>query len=186
MVIETNSGRFVDLTQPKHDDLDIYDIAHSLSLQCRFSGHCRVYYSVAEHSWHVARLLSQFSPEVQLAGLLHDASEAYLTDMPSPVKALMPEYREFEDNLMAKIAERFGFEYPLHPAIKHADRVMLATEAHYLMPSKGKGGVWGEMPRVEHNYRPIGMDPKIAATNFLDKYHELKQEIRDGRSVRDA
>lgn len=173
MVIETVSGKRVDLTKPNYADIDINDIAHSLSLQCRFSGHSRRFYSVAEHSWHIARMLGDFPVEVQLAGLLHDASEAYLTDLPSPVKALMPEYREFEDNLMEYIGKRFGFEYPLHPAVKHADRVMLATEAHYLMPSEGKGSHWGELPRVDHGFRPIGMEPRVAKGNFIEKYHEL-------------
>lgn len=173
MIIETISGRFVDLTKPNLDDIDINDISHSLALQCRFSGHCRRFYSVAEHSWHIARMLGDFPVEVQLAGLLHDASEAYLTDLPSPVKALMPEYREFEDNLMEHIAAKFNFEYPLHPAVKHADMVMLATEAHYLMPSGGRGGYWNGLPKVEHTYRPICMSPEIAKQNFLDKFREL-------------
>lgn len=112
--IETYSGvRFCPLA-PEVSKIRIHDIAHALSNQCRFSGHVRHFYSVAEHSVRVSRLLEKRVPKnrrIWLKGLLHDASEAYLVDLPTPLKAngkIGEEYREAEGRLMALIWERFA------------------------------------------------------------------------------
>lgn len=117
---------------PSEDHLLIEDIAHSLSMQCRFNGHTNRFYSVAEHCCHVSDLLPG---PLKLAGLLHDAAEAYLCDLPKPLKYLeaFVEYRKAEANLERLIANRFGFEYPLDSRIKNADEQLLATEAEQLM-----------------------------------------------------
>lgn len=177
--IETVTGKKFPFLNPQPEDIDIKDIAHALSMNCRFVGQCREFYSVAEHSWNVARMLEGFPKEVQIAGLLHDASEAYITDVASPVKQYLPEYNKLEDIIMAAIAKKYGFEYELHPAVKIADRHALSTEAHYLLPSQGNDwNMWGwpaERPRVDHSYRPLGMDHRRAKNLFLDKFHELTE-----------
>ncbi len=136
--IETYTGRRFRPLAPVTQDIDIRDIAHALSQQCRFSGHTTVHYSVAEHSVRVCRLLHEWGcpPSVQLWGLLHDASEAYLVDIPSPLKSC-PEfngYRVAEARLMAQICERFGLSPSMPTNVGYADSVMLATEARDLMP----------------------------------------------------
>lgn len=179
--IETVSGIQFEFLNPKQEQININDIAHALSLNCRFVGQCSGFYSVAEHSWHVARLLDGTPYTVQLAGLLHDASEAYITDVASPVKKYMPEYQKMEDNIMTAIFERYDLEYPLHPAVKQADRTMLSIESHYLLPSKGNSWqMWREIkrPPVIPAYKPIGMQPEVAKEVFLDKFVELMTEIR--------
>lgn len=179
--IETVSGIHFHFLDPKSEEIKITDIAHGLSMNCRFVGQCRGFYSVAEHSWHVARMLEGTPAIVQLAGLLHDASEAYITDVASPVKQFMPEYQKMEDNIMRAIAEKYGFEYPLHPAIKHADLSMLSNEAHHLLTSRGNDwDMWlhRKRPAVSDIYRPIGMSPDTAQENFLDKFTELMAEVR--------
>lgn len=118
-------------------DVDIRDIAHALSLQCRFAGHTRGLYSVGQHSLHVAEYLRDRGEpaSVVLWGLLHDASEAYLSDVPRPLKRL-PEfafYREAERRAMGVICERFCLPADEPPVVKHADGVLLATEARDLM-----------------------------------------------------
>lgn len=138
--IETFTGRRFRPLDPDPAEVCIEDIAHALSNQCRFSGHTRVHYSVAEHSVHVSRLLDRrgCTRDVQLWGLLHDASEAYLVDIPSPLKstpAFMP-YRVAESTLMGVICERFGLSYEQPQEVSDADAVLLATEVRDLMPAK--------------------------------------------------
>lgn len=129
--IRTVTGKYVNVFDPTLDMICIEDIAHSLSMQCRFGGHLFKPYSVAQHSMNCAYLVE--APELKLAALLHDASEAYLIDVPRPVKLGLPNYKEIEDRLMRVIAEKFGFSYPLHPSIKEVDEQMLQTEWHHLM-----------------------------------------------------
>lgn len=136
--IETFSGKKFTPLDPKVDDICLQDIAHSLSQQCRFSGHTREFYSVAEHSVRVAWLLNEWkcSPEVQMWGLLHDASEAYLQDVASPLKLSkeFTAYRRVEGAVMRAICTAFELPLEQPDAVSKADRVMLATEARDLMP----------------------------------------------------
>lgn len=123
--IRTFTGKYVNVFNPTPEMLCIEDIAHALSMQPRFGGHLPRFYSVAEHSVHcVWRVIYQH----RLAALLHDASEAYLMDIPKPIKLRLTNYKEIEDTLMKLIAQKFGFQYPLHPDIKKADTTMLELE----------------------------------------------------------
>ena len=135
--IETRSGRRFTPLAPLASDICIEDIAHALAHQCRFAGHTREHYSVAEHSVRVANLLWDrgFSRVVQLWGLLHDASEAYLTDIPAPLKwsDVFAPYRAAEARLMLAVCERFHLPIEEPPAVRVADAVLLATEARDLM-----------------------------------------------------
>lgn len=179
--IETVSGIHFEFLDPKPEQIKITDIAHALSNNCRFVGQCRKFYSVAEHSWHVARMLEGTPLEVQLAGLLHDASEAYITDVASPVKQFMPEYRKMEDVIMVAIAKKYDLEYPFHPAIHQCDLMALSNEAHHLLISRGNDwDMWKHMkrPPIIDAYRPIGMVPENGRQLFLDKFYELTMKIR--------
>lgn len=145
--MQTYTGRQFWPMDPRPEEVCIEDIAHALSLQCRFAGHCREFYSVAEHSVRVARVLRDrgHSPVVQLMGLLHDASEAYLVDVPRPLKPYLKGYRPAEDAVMAAICERFGLRgLDDWPFIKEADNILLATEARDLMGPPP--APWAEMP----------------------------------------
>lgn len=123
--IRTYTGKVFDLKILDPESICIEDIAHGLSLTARFGGHLEKLYSVAQHSFYVSQNVSR---ENQLAALLHDASEAYMGDMPSPFKKMMPDFKQCEDNLMKVIAKKFGFEYPLHSEIKKADAYLLKIE----------------------------------------------------------
>ena len=132
--IRTVSGIYINVFNPTMDMISIEDIAHSLTYQCRFGGHLPVFYSVAQHSLNCSYLIED--RKLKLAALLHDASEAYLLDIPRPIKQGLSNYKEIEDGLMKVIAEKFGFTYPLHSEVKKVDEIMLQLEWDCLMLNK--------------------------------------------------
>jgi len=161
---------------PRPDEILVEDIAHALSMQCRFTGHVRRFYSVAEHSVHVSQACYQADA---LWGLLHDASEAYLVDVASPVKRMefMEPYRGVEGHLMRSIADRFGLNprWPEPDNVKRADKCLLAIEARDLMPT-----VWPDWrerwyPFIGENNLIITRpwSPEEAEERFLDRFAEL-------------
>jgi len=154
--ITTYTGRTIDVRNPDPEQIYIHDIAVGLANQCRFAGHVTKWISVARHSLNVCELVQD--PNLKLAALLHDASEAYLLDMPSPIKALLPHYKALEENMMRVIAKKYGFEYPLHPLVKMADRNALEAEELNF-----RGGSLG---------RKVNFDDK-AVWDFIHKYVEL-------------
>lgn len=129
--ILTNSGRHVDLLNPAPENLEIEDIALGLSRECRFSGQTRAFYSVAQHSVLASRLVPE---ERALEALLHDATEAFLRDIPTPLKKRLPEYARIEAVLDRSIRQRFGLPEEMSPEVHRADRILLATEKRDLMP----------------------------------------------------
>lgn len=148
--MQTFTGRQFWPLDPRADEVCIEDIAHALSHQCRFAGHTRTFYSVAEHCVRVAEYLHNQSGDRSLAlwGLMHDASEAYLVDLPRPVKRQpsMAPYKEAEKLVTTAIAERFGLPlaFDQDTFVKHADVVLLATEARDLMSRPPNA--WAPMP----------------------------------------
>jgi hypothetical protein len=115
---------------PRPADIRIADIAGALSKLCRFGGHCSKFYSVAEH----CVLMAERAPrELQLTALMHDASEAYLVDVPRPIKRYLTNYAEIESNLERMISERFGLQFPLPDEIKSLDNAILADERDQAM-----------------------------------------------------
>lgn len=174
--IETFTGeRFQPLT-PSIDTIWIEDIAHHLSNECRFSGATAVHYSVAEHSFRVSRLLEIWGHDHddQFWGLMHDASEAYLRDLPTPLKQhpeLGDAYRRAEKRLMKAICERFSMPETQPACVDLADAVMLATEVRDLMP--GRPEHWkGLMVRPDER-EIIPWEPKFAEQRFLARFREL-------------
>lgn len=132
--IQTFTGRRFSVTRADHEQVDIEDIVNATSKICRFSGNCSTFYSVAEHSVRVTRRLP---PHLQLAGLLHDACEAYLSDVPKPVKDLpeMEGYMVVEADIMRAIEYHFGLPQNVLESdeIKQADHEMVCIEARCLM-----------------------------------------------------
>jgi hypothetical protein len=132
--ILTKSGQQFFPLAPEPEKIVIEDIAHALSNICRFTGHVRQFYSVAQHSCHVAQLVR---PQFQLWALLHDASEAYLCDLAAPVKNQLPGYKLAEEAVMRAVAIRFGLRWPMPPEVKNADMRMFYRERENLMPYHG-------------------------------------------------
>lgn len=173
--IETRSGGEFWPMSPHVKDVNINDIAHALSNQCRFSGHTRVHYSVAEHSVRVSRLLKDWgcSVEVQRWGQLHDASEAYLVDLPSPLKydARFAFYRVAERRVMSVICERFGLPIAQPTEVAEADAVLLATEARDLMTISS--GHWDKLTHRPLPGRIYPWSPGTAMATFIRLFHAL-------------
>lgn len=135
--IQCASGNRFFFQDPISEDVDINDIAHALSRFCRFGGHCRVPYYVSQHSVLVADevLRATGSKEQAFIGLLHDAQEAYVGDLVRPLKSLVPEFSVVEERVWRVIAQKFGFDPALPPAVHEADMRMCRTEAQCIMPS---------------------------------------------------
>jgi hypothetical protein len=162
--ISTISGRRVDPLNAHPDDINIYEIAHALSRSCRYNGHVGGFLSVARHSlWVSARLKTWgHDARVQLTGLLHDASEAYVGDMVKPLKRdpSMAKFVEAEDALQGVIAQAFNLPWPMPEAIHEADRfvtveVELGTRFR---------DTWNSTPEEDRHA-------------FMSRYYDLKQEI---------
>jgi|TARA_Y100000310_G_scaffold20001_1_gene19499 hypothetical protein len=166
--IETYTGLKIDPFNPDPSRICIEDIAHALSMICRFTGHCKYFYSVAQHSVLVAK---RCPDEMKLTGLLHDASEAYINDISSPVKPGLMNYREIEEELWRAIAGKFGLPHPwVHPKVKEIDRRLCRTEARDLMYSKGEGWRGAVEPYPE---RIFTHKPEYAEEEFLLMYQHL-------------
>jgi hypothetical protein len=173
--ILTVTGDYFNFLQPRLRALSIVDIARALSRICRFTGHTTEFYSVAQHSVFVSHLVPK---EHALAALLHDASEAYLGDVSSPLKQLLPDYRAIEAGVEREIAAEFGFHYPLHPCIKDADLCMLATERRDLMPkaldSRRDEAAWfGLRDYAPLNGRITAWDSNTAYDHFTKRFWAL-------------
>jgi 5'-deoxynucleotidase YfbR-like HD superfamily hydrolase len=161
-------------------DIRIEDIAHALSHLCRFTGHTRTFYSVAEHS---VRASYEVPPHLALDALLHDATEAYLGDVSSPLKSLLPDYRKIEDMLSRRIAIVFGTTWPMLPEVKHADLVMLATEKRDLMGNDSGEG-WSCLDGIEPCPEIIvSRPPTHAKAWFLTRYDALLGERAGKRLI---
>ncbi len=173
--IETHSGRRFRPLEPDAGSIVIEDIAHALSQQCRFSGHTVVPYSVAEHSVRVAELLETWAApkQVQLWGLLHDASEAYLVDIPMPLKHTdaFAAYRVAERALMLAVCERFGLPADEPGRVRRADAILLATEARDLMPFRPEH--WSGLVEQPLNETIKPWHPLTAKRAFLSAFEEL-------------
>lgn len=171
--LRTFTGRYVHPLAPEIFEIDIVDIAHSLANQCRFSGHVRDFYSVAQHSVHVAQQVRKHEDKrIALWGLLHDAPEAYLVDLPKPLKMAAgfgENYRKAEEQLMIAIC--FTFHLPLtEPEIvKHFDKVLVCTEARDLMGRQG--APWYDVDMLPD---PIeAWAPGEARRRFEEMFNEL-------------
>lgn len=167
--IQLYSGRKFFPLNPQLDAIDIEDIAHSLSNMCRFTGHVKSFYSVAQHSVLVSYLCG---PNNALYGLLHDATEAYLVDMPKPIKRLetFSNFRDIEHNIMKVIAKKFGLPDVEPPAVKTADIKILATEARDLMSPLHPD--W-KQPCEPYPFRIDPLPPLEAKKLFMTRYMEL-------------
>jgi hypothetical protein len=162
------SGYVLDLLAPDATGLPITDIAHCLASQPRWGGAARPWYSVAEHSVMVSRLVPA---PLAYAGLMHDCEE-FLGDWPSPVKIMLGRDYVQERLLPVKAAlrRRFGFQEN-DPAIKHADLVCMATELRDLLPPAWMD--WGHLPPPHpERIEPVG--PERAYERFLARYEEVK------------
>lgn len=171
--ILTSEGRYFNFVTPEQNIFGVEEIAHALAHVCRFAGHTREFYSVAQHSVHASYLVHR---EHALAALMHDAAEAFIGDVTSPLKQLLPAYKVIEKRLERVIFAKFGLAWPMHPDVKRADLIMLATEQRDLMPAHADQWEWeltGDIRPLPVTISPVA--PSVAKQWFLQRHMELTQ-----------
>jgi len=171
--MDTYTGKIFHPLSPEPEEICIEDIAHALSLLCRFNGQCREFYSVAEHSIRVSDMLPE---DMRLAGLMHDAAEAYIGDLIHPIKSCLPYYREVEKGIRNVIFDKFHVTWDKETSgqVKWADMIMRAREVRDLMTSGGAGWV-DELPslRPEDTACIYPVSPVTAEQGFLNYFYHL-------------
>ena len=171
--IQTFTGRRFYLLDPRVEDIDLWDIAHALSHEARFGGHTHRPYSVGQHSIRVAL---DMPPEFALWGLLHDAHEAYLKDIPSPVKLLVgPDYKRAASDIQRVVWEWAGLDPTVCPTrlLKRADLRALAAECRDFMLYYDLG-VPGLPVEAAHPERITPLDAEQVRMLFVRMYHTLR------------
>lgn len=165
--MQTATGRAFWPLDPRAEEICIEDIAHGLSLNCRYGGHCLRFYSVAEHCIHMANAAPT---GFELAALMHDASEAYLADVIRPIKAHLTNYKTIEAELDRCIARRFGLTWPMPAEVKRLDEAIIADErAQAMAPAPQAWSQWQEVA-------PLGVTlqfwtPAVAKDEFLKTFY---------------
>lgn len=161
--IRTFTGLQIDVFNPKPEMICIEDIAHGLSNTPRWGGQIKDFYPTAQHCVHVASLAIE--RKAKLEALMHDAAEAYLHDMPKPIKRRLPDYQELENNLTKAIFEKFNIPYPMSNEIKMLDKEVLELEF----------SVFFKNQKVGPDYLRF-MLPSMAKNNFLSLFNALTTE----------
>ncbi len=173
--IETYTGRTFYIQEPSPDYVCLKDIAHSLSNLCRYNGHCEKFYSVAEHSVHVAKFIEflKFPTTVVMAALLHDACEAYTGDFPSPIKWAIPELQTMEKKIQEAVHEHFniGPQAYKNKVIDDIDKRIVQDERKALMTKSC-------LPWAVDGYVPLNITveawvPEVAEKKFLEAFDTL-------------
>lgn len=172
--IQTYTGNKFWPFDPKPEHVNIYDIAHSLSLLCRYNGHCKKLYSVAEHSILVARSLPK---EFKLWGLMHDAAEAYFSDIPTPIKKSLSSIDAIESNIMHAICRAFDMPLEIPKEVEKADHAILVDEKEQVMDKQIH---WNSLDLIK---KPLGakidfLSPGNAESLFLTlfKIYNIKEQ----------
>ena len=168
MPMTLRSGKVVDPFNLTIDDIDINDIAHSLSMLCRFNGHTSEFYSVAQHSVRVSNILPE---KLRLEGLLHDATEFIIGDLIRPIKRTkeLSKYVELEDKIWALIARKFDLNNPIDRMVEWADQAVLYAEIHQFMPYTSPEF---SNPPIIPNVSKV-WNPDLARGEFLYSFYNL-------------
>uniref|UniRef100_I2PWP0 HD superfamily hydrolase n=1 Tax=Desulfovibrio sp. U5L TaxID=596152 RepID=I2PWP0_9BACT len=171
----TFSGSLFDVLDHTTRDINIRDIAHSLSMQCRFGGHCQRYYSLAEHCVILSRLVDK---RLALCALLHEAAHAYVQEMSVPLRPLLEGYQELAQRIWGTVAKRFHLPATLPEAIRKSDLRLLATEIEFLLLPTPKPWLPGVRPYtlealgIKHS-KQLGLLPREARQHYLERFAEL-------------
>jgi len=171
--IITNSGIQFNLLETTEQMVNIRDIAHSLSNVGRFGGHCNQFYSVAQHSVHVSQIVSY---DYAFCALMHDATEAYIGDMVSPLKVAIPLFKEIEQKLWEVIASKYSLPKYLPKEVKYADYQLLKAEKRDIMPETED---WEFLKDI--NVPSLYISPwssEYSKIRFLKRFEELSGRNR--------
>ena len=176
--IETITGRRFYYARPTYD---IGEIAHALGNICRFTGQCRKFYSVAEHSVLVSRIMEDQRLGDPMEGLLHDGVEAYLADVASPAKAVLKDYKALDKALDKVLRKEFSLPAEKTEGCIQADWIALFIEARELMPSKGKefAGPPGLREQAwQTQYQLRYLTPESATSYFMSHMTEIRRRVK--------
>ena len=175
LLMNVFSGHRIDPLHIKEDDIHLEDIAHALSLICRGNGHIKYFYSVAQHSLNCAKEAQSrgYSQHVVLSCLFHDASEAYMSDLITPIKKQMKEYQTIEDHLLETIFHAFHIQLndDEKSIWKDMDHLLLEAELKKMMPleeSRSSVSLMSTPDLKEHDYRDIEEKFKAYALQLLE------------------
>lgn len=174
-ILQTVSGRMINLANPEPADININDIAHSLANLCRFTGHTKSFYSVAQHS-----LLASLNvgAEHALVALMHDAAEAYIGDLAAPLKYMLPAYREVEAGLWDAIAWKYRLPDELPAEVHEVDLRLLATEKRDVIGVRDIE--WQCLAGIRpFDRRIVPMTAKAARVTFIKQFHYLMEVRRN-------
>lgn len=171
--IELLNGQMFDFFNPSATEISVEELAHVLSNVCRFAGHVRYFYSVAQHAVNASLIVAEGHEK---AALLHDTAEGFTNDIVTPLKVQVPLFKDIETVIESDMARRFDFQYPLSPEVKLADLQMLKIEKDILKPSTSH---WAILDGVEVDHlldrvdmRP--MTPTEACDAFLQRWEEVR------------
>jgi uncharacterized protein len=175
--METHTGKQFFFMRPTPDMIDVVDIAAALGKLCRYGGHTRQFYSVAEHSVLLARWLEEQGHDLLtvFSGLMHDATEGYLVDIPRPIKHVLADYKRIEDGLAMAIHDKFGVLYPLPRVVHEADSRILVDERAQAMSDSGNE--WGTDKLVALGVNLRFWSPDEAPGYFLAEFERLQDAL---------
>lgn len=181
VTLNTRSGRTITPLCPQPDQFTLQDIANGTAQVCRCSGQTAHFYSVGLHSIYVSEELAAtgHSPRVQLLGLLHDASEAYIADVPGPVKDELPQYRAIEERIQRAVYEAFGIGAPEQTETDAVERVDERLR-HYELPSLLPGHEW-DFRRPALEYDLTGDSSTDVAARFVTRAERLVESVDESR-----
>jgi hypothetical protein len=163
---------------------DIGAIAHSLSLLCRFNGQCRKFYSVAEHSVLVSRIMEDLGLGDPMEGLLHDGVESVLNDVPRPAKLLLKDYKALDVALGGTMRKVFNLPEAMTDGCRKADQMALLIEAKELMPSKGIDADYGPTTQElraavnKTTYMISCWTSENAKEKFMQRMSDVRRRLR--------
>lgn len=178
--ILSTRGRMIPLGEPFA--VDPREVAHALSHLCRFTGHARLFYSVAHHTYIMARRIPAMLPEQRLAALLHDAAEAYIGDVATPLKEVLPDYRRIEAGVEAAVENTYDISFADHAAwLKPLDRVFCEVERSALLPPTPEWPmvattVWTDLPvvgKVKFQFPAVLDPPDVIRYRWLNLHDKL-------------
>ena len=181
--MQTHSGLAFYPLDPAPEDIVPTDIAHSLAMQCRYNGHVKRFYSVAEH----CVLMSDFiladvsysgadARELALWALLHDAAEAYIGDMVRPLKINMPAFVALDELVTAAVARRFALDDAAIPsAVKTIDTRILLDERAALLGDSPRSWALGDLEPLGVKIR--NWEPAIAKWEYIARLKALGVDV---------
>lgn len=170
--IQTASGGRFHILDPRPEEILIEDIAHALGMMCRFTGHVRKFYSVAEHCIHASYIVPW---EDRLWALLHDSPEAYIADINRPLKhftGVGKAYLPVEEKIMDAICNKFGLGLKQPDTVTAADTAMLYAEKDQLMPPMEWETKWGPNP-TPADVLVQCWSPEESSRNYLRRFRQI-------------